>query len=126
MPNRPMSDERLAAIRRRAEMATPGPWEFTGTELSGDGDNPRGGMMWIPYGNWYKPTPQMEHDAAFIVHAREDIPELFAEIERLRTRSVSDFLQEKLEYPQDTSLQDRVKLLRLQYQWENERPQKDK
>lgn len=67
----------LDAIRERAEVATPGPWKATAsyphvvfqpddcmisTNLAGD------------------PL----RDAAFIAHARDDLPNLIAEIERLR------------------------------------------
>jgi hypothetical protein len=77
----------LDAIRARAEAATPGPW------LHGDEYEP---------GNLYEhevlmsedlPVIEMDSDvqgsanAAFVAHARTDVPDLLAEIERLRAEA---------------------------------------
>ena len=51
--------DRLEEIRSRAEAATPGPWEIGVTYNHG-------------------------RNATFIAHAREDIPYLLAEVERLQ------------------------------------------
>lgn len=74
----------LDAIRQRADAATPGPWgvEQYGTTLAvhayqvsdavamiGDEDHPPAGS-----------------DAEFIAHAREDVPALLAEVDRLTAR----------------------------------------
>lgn len=79
--------DRLEEIRQRAEAATPGPWraygntveqektgwhQVVGTELTG-----------LPYMTYERLTTKNE-DATFIAHAREDIPYLLAEVERLR------------------------------------------
>ena len=79
--------DRLEEIRQRAEAATPGPWvaygntvdqektgwhQVVGTELTG-----------LPYMTYERLTTKNE-DATFIAHAREDIPYLLAEAERLR------------------------------------------
>lgn len=71
-----------AAIRKRAEKATPGPWE-----LWGDDDEMVGVVvceMWptkvkvarsnaiVPFAN----TPDVLDNAEFIAHAREDVPAL--------------------------------------------------
>lgn len=72
---------RLAEIRARAEAATPGPWEHEYDERD----------AWRVFGNPAMLTtvltpgiPPRYSDAAFIAHAREDIPFLLAEVERLR------------------------------------------
>jgi hypothetical protein len=83
-----LTPEEIAAIRERAEKATPGPWTwlyglrnklFTPVALFHDGKIV-GRFVW-------------EHDAEFIAHAREDIPRLldaleatYAEIERLQRK----------------------------------------
>lgn len=68
----------LEAIRSRAAAATPGPWEATRTYpflvLQSGGESA------ISVNLATDPEP----DAAFIAHAREDIPALVAEVERLR------------------------------------------
>ena len=106
---RPMDAERLAEIRERAEAATPGPWEWDGfSEIDEVGAerktlNPKDGFAsrWLWSGNepvvseWnthccefakgvgiasgVTPSP----DATFIAHARQDIPDLLAEVARL-------------------------------------------
>lgn len=73
----PLTEEQLAAIKARAEAATPGPWQrFTpygiGVE-SGNGPVPLK-VAWAA----------QENDAAFISAAREDVPALLEEVERLR------------------------------------------
>ena len=85
-----MSD-RLNEIRARAEAATPGPWvaygntveqektgwhTVVGTEMTGQA-----------YMAYERLTTKNE-DAIFIAHAREDIPYLLAEVERLRAASL--------------------------------------
>ncbi|MGN7387780.1 hypothetical protein [Sporosarcina sp. SAFN-015] len=75
---KPLTTQDLEAIRKRAEAATVGPWKY----------NDQHGYL-APV------TPQREicaitneitryYDAEFIAHAREDIPALLAEVERLR------------------------------------------
>lgn len=73
----------LDAIKARAEAATEGPWEahaLDGFEWSvdriGDNDDDSGNevaTVWVTGA-----------DAAFIAHARTDVPMLLAELERLR------------------------------------------
>ena len=78
-----MTDEELAAIRARCEAATAGPWEWadSGLELCqadpGTKSIVRMGLddtLWI-----YSLA-----DAVFITCAREDMPKLLAEIDRLK------------------------------------------
>jgi len=65
----------LEAIKARCEAATPGPWEIKDRGHFAYMSGPRHvgvGGRWLPA------------DAAFISHAREDVPALIAEVERLR------------------------------------------
>jgi len=73
--NKRLNDEQLAEIRKRAEAATAGPWYLNGDLLVyGDG----------PYDYiWELETEKIK--AEFIAHAREDVPKLLAEIERLES-----------------------------------------
>ncbi|QIC06154.1 hypothetical protein GOP56_11370 [Brevibacillus sp. 7WMA2] len=80
-----MTREEIGAIRKRAEDATVGSWRFCGDkfgdlivyspEIRGFRNN-GGEIAVLMYGS--------DEDAEFIAHAREDIPKLLAEIERLR------------------------------------------
>src|SRR5690625_569283 len=75
--NKRLTDEELQAIRERAEKATEAPWVVVTDELGGqakaviDGDN--WDVIRRPYVG--------KDNAAFIAHAREDIPKLLAEID---------------------------------------------
>lgn len=100
----PMTEEQLLAIKERAEAATPGPWVF---------ERPYG-MVLLNYtpkepricessylgslanrlvcdmrSDWrytYKDKDEPRANAVFIAHAREDVPALLAEVDRLRAR----------------------------------------
>ncbi len=96
----PMSDERFAEIRGREQAATEGPWWFDESE---DCWRLHGVATRIPAQNWvpelvvncqilkapkhgtpyaeYWPSPE---DGAFIAHARQDVRDLLAEVDRLR------------------------------------------
>ncbi|GAB2696663.1 hypothetical protein [Kitasatospora kifunensis] len=78
----PLSDEQHAAIRAREQAATPGPWtvEWDHDDVSDQ-----------PFPVSLGPIGYLEHhgerdvaDAEFIAHAREDVPLLLAEVDRLR------------------------------------------
>lgn len=72
-----MNSEQLNAIKERAEKATPGPWELD-TDDNG---------IWNEGGRNYLGSVNLSiTDAEFIAHAREDIPQLVAEVERLQKR----------------------------------------
>ncbi|MEV7840246.1 hypothetical protein AB0O77_23910 [Streptomyces albidoflavus] len=79
----PLSPEYLAWIAARAEAATAGPWCTDGAEIY-QGDE------YVSYAFWVGETCRADEadggllDAAFIAHARTDIPALLAEVERLR------------------------------------------
>ena len=68
-----LSEKEIEAIRKRAEMATEGPWQKDGAI---DIHSPNGTEVAAAWGGYA--------DQEFIAHAREDIPKLLAEIERLR------------------------------------------
>lgn len=81
-----MTDEQLAAIKARAEAATPGPWyhvlaAIVGTTPRPDDDN----TTCICNTEWGNST-NIQPNAEFIAAAREDVPTLLAEVERLRAR----------------------------------------
>jgi len=63
----------IEAIRARADKATPGPWHIEDY-----------GYMWNNAGRVIcKVYDNQRRNADFIAHAREDIPDLLAEVERL-------------------------------------------
>jgi hypothetical protein len=75
-----MTHEQLQILRALCEKATPGPWEYHKSE-SGDGVLcPRGGyVVEVGHGT-------TNNDAAFIAAARDALPALLDEVERLRER----------------------------------------
>lgn len=78
----------LEAIRARAEAATPGPWEHRTVMVSYGRlrsvvDNETGGRLAMC---------DSESVAAFIAHAREDVPDLLGEVARL-TRELDEARQ---------------------------------
>lgn len=83
----------LAAIKARAEAATPGPWKvpianvFVVVAPNAPHHNPPEGLC-PPYPWRVVVEPSLNdpsaEDAEFIAHAREDVPALVAEVERLR------------------------------------------
>jgi hypothetical protein len=82
-----MDEKRLQEIKARVDAATPGPWAIYPrrksavkavflTRLGSDGSS-----MWTWPGFV---RAQFTRDAEFIAHARQDMPDLLAENERLR------------------------------------------
>ena len=74
-----MDETKLQEIKERAEKATDGPWEWRGGKLGNL--EVKEAVLWAEYNGKINST---KRDADFIAHARQDIPELVAEIERLR------------------------------------------
>ncbi len=78
-----MSDLDLPAIAARTDAATPGPWSSTATYphlvMQPDDDG------WMISFNL---AGKMVEDAAFVAHAREDVPALLAEVQRLRAELI--------------------------------------
>jgi len=83
-----MSDEKLIEIKRRSEAARPGPWK---SYIEGRDHESGSNFVMVP--NESSKTSVLEFsgqvseaDQDFIAHAREDIPALLAEIERLKSK----------------------------------------
>ena len=89
-----MTDEQLQAIKQREQAATKGPWtEGVGKVRNGEtreliiGADGRT-IVAMAYGGFGHPTPDCTtEDRRFIAAAREDVPALLAEVERLRKHS---------------------------------------
>ena len=87
--NKRLTDEELEEIRDRVDNATKGPWITTMGGVSSrhaesynySGKNTRE-ICALSDGE-YIVNMNEENDAAFIAHARQDIPKLLAEIDRL-------------------------------------------
>ena len=77
-----MKLERLHEIKKRAEEATEGPWSDENGIVTADK------LLDRKYGEPEEvaETTQSDADAEFIANARQDIPDLIAEVERLRTK----------------------------------------
>jgi len=75
-----MTPERLADIKARAEAATPGPWGAVDFALS----------TYCGFNNDSLAEPSTFEDAVFIAYSRQDIPDLIAEVERLRGKLMLD------------------------------------
>lgn len=77
-----LTDEQLTEIKARAEAATLGPWRAESVDCcvisEALGDDDEGGCWVADFGCAFP------DDGEFIAHAREDIPALLTEVERLR------------------------------------------
>lgn len=96
----PLSDDYLAAVKQRVSEATTGPWQVERLKHIGENwsvgtffetgysdlDDPRGAICGVSTNNIHASELNgfADRDAAFIAHARQDIPLLLLEIERLR------------------------------------------
>lgn len=77
-----MSDKLdLEVIKQRTEDATDGPWRFTPEVLGIKSTTVMAGEEQVGYFSVGQAQP---HDAEFIAHARQDLPALVAEVERLQ------------------------------------------
>lgn len=76
-----LDDEELLAIRERCEKATGGPWKAF---IEGR-DHLCGSNFIRTAGEDIEPVGATHDDIDFIAHARQDIPLLLAEIERLKS-----------------------------------------
>ncbi|MFB8035910.1 hypothetical protein ACFC5Z_23765 [Streptomyces sp. NPDC056004] len=87
--NAPMTPDRLAEILARAEAALPGPWCTDAWEIY-QGTEYEVGAEWIgETARGVGGAADMEQDratAAFVAAARKDVPDLVAEVHRLRTQ----------------------------------------
>ena len=75
-----ISEKELAEIRKRAEAATPGPWKA----FVEDRDFQSGSSFIQTQGEDIELIGATEEDYDFIANARQDIPKLLDEIERLK------------------------------------------
>ncbi|MEO3856125.1 hypothetical protein [Acrocarpospora sp. B8E8] len=87
MSTEPMSPKRLEGIRAREAAATPGPWESV---VDNHGHGQVDVSVWSDTIGYYlveKVASGSNHfaDGAFIAGARSDVPDLVAEVDRLRT-----------------------------------------
>lgn len=83
-----ISTEELAAMKARVEATTPGPWTsfFEGRDHWGGDSFIQTGTqdIYIRAEDYVGGGGHFRADQDFIAHARQDIPRLIAEIERLR------------------------------------------
>ena len=84
-----MDSERIEQIRERVAKATEGPWEVHHISVRGGNENctvvsPSGDAE---LGNWFVSASQWPTDAAFIAHARQDIPDLLAALTAANERA---------------------------------------
>jgi hypothetical protein len=77
-----LTDEQLAEISKRAEAATPGDWCIY-DDIDATGER----AFYLETETEIIGDTRKSSDAEFIAHAREDVPKLLAEIERLRSES---------------------------------------
>ena len=91
-----MTDSELDEIEQRAAATTPGPWTayIEGRDhTSGDdfimiGEPGTAQIdVYVTHYSGTSPKPAPDADLDFIAHARRDIPQLVAEIRRLRSQS---------------------------------------
>ena len=89
----PLSSDELDAIRERAERATPGPWQASVVAQVHPSGRPAVASchMQISEGG-RSPLYDFKANAAFIAHAREDIPRLLADLDAARRalREIAD------------------------------------
>lgn len=81
----------LNAIRKRAEAATEGPWSAEYSAVVSDHANSEGlagpiNDVCVLSDGEYIDNYNQRADANFIANARQDVPALIAEVERLRTQ----------------------------------------
>jgi len=125
-----MKQVELDIIKARCEAATPGPWTW---HIGGGHDwlGPEGGPAVLDDGSAAGEYQQViagdSPDGEFIAHAREDIPMLVAEVERLRAEVIQLQADRKLCFEEwsaeATQLQAEVTQLRAKQKAEIERLQ---
>jgi hypothetical protein len=98
----PLSEQQIAEIKARADKATPGPWGIGNKTTIGLGIENMGGGAYNYDAELAEICPDFdrafdlrgrneeikvasaEDDAEFVAHARQDVPALLAEVERLK------------------------------------------
>lgn len=103
----PMSEQRLAEILARATAATPGRWKSDGAEIYGTLGDVLMIDLWVGETLDINDQEQSNANAAFVAAARTDVPELVAEVQRLRAQvaglkgqaeKVAEFCAQRAEY----------------------------
>jgi hypothetical protein len=86
-----MTSENLQAIRERANKATAGPWIIS----HGDDETADEIYIWLRIGEVSRSVAEglLAINSRFIAHAREDVPTLCDEVERLTTENTYHELQ---------------------------------
>jgi len=85
-----MTDEQLREIRERCEKATPGEWGWRYSKgqvtevVCSDSKTPI--ISWMGFDDAFRPIKIHKANADFIAHARQDVPAMLAEIDRLKIR----------------------------------------
>jgi len=95
MDDKQISDKRLDEIEARHKAATPGPWtdQETGYSKSGYADGEHYHQIRFSFDPNIDSYPRglkdlmSAEDAAFIAHARDDVPDLAAEVRRLKAEN---------------------------------------
>lgn len=77
-----MADERLAEIRARVDATTTGPWAVRDLYVIAPGDVHIADFEWLA--DTDKEWAEFKANATFTAAARQDVPALLAEVERLR------------------------------------------
>lgn len=84
-----MNETELELIRARTEKATPGPWQVERTEDVWSISAEAGDIVQTVYeSDWQYEAGGVQRigDAEFVAHARDDIPLLLAEVDRLQAK----------------------------------------
>lgn len=84
-----MTEQELQAIKERVAAATPGPWYYNNAHVAtkegvAGGYPPNEASVCELYDGEYIENKNGVNDARFIAHARQDVPVLVEEVERLR------------------------------------------
>lgn len=82
----PLSEERLAEIADRVALATCGPWAVQGVMRNVEVACPGGGGVVADMNL----EVNARHNGAFVANARQDVPDLLAEIARLK-RALAEY-----------------------------------
>lgn len=84
----PLSEQQLAEIRARVDCVEPGPWavEYDGCDCN-EGCMDQLAVGFGPFTSVENAHRDVTPEAEFAAAAREDVPALLAEVERLRTAS---------------------------------------
>jgi hypothetical protein len=79
-----MGPEELETIKALAKAATPGPWHASIDEPPAGGHYPVTAENGDDIADFLTNNPLARQNAAFVAHAREKVPAMVAEVERLR------------------------------------------